>query len=159
MTGVWLTFIITYSEYPITVSSYHYRAPELLLGMKQYDYSLDMWSFACIFAGLVCNSFPFVKGRDKSNVELLRNISGLLGENEFWNYIEKYGLNGVSEEILGAIVNPSEEGRLVLMRSDSALKSNLALDLISKVLKVDHQERLTAREAMEHPYFDEVRKT
>jgi len=33
-----------------------------------------------------------------------------------------------------------------------------ALDLLDKLLKYDHQERLTAAEAMLHPYFDGVRK-
>lgn len=28
-----------------------------------------------------------------------------------------------------------------------------ALDFLDKLLRYDHQERLTAREAMEHPYF------
>merc|ERR1711916_96317 len=33
-----------------------------------------------------------------------------------------------------------------------------ALDLLDQVLVYDFNERLTAREAMEHPYFDKVRK-
>jgi casein kinase II subunit alpha len=28
-----------------------------------------------------------------------------------------------------------------------------ALDFLDKLLRYDHQERLTAREAMDHPYF------
>lgn len=31
-------------------------------------------------------------------------------------------------------------------------------DLLDKLLRYDHQERLTAREAMAHPYFDKVRE-
>lgn len=30
-----------------------------------------------------------------------------------------------------------------------------ALDFLDKLLRYDHQDRLTAREAMEHPYFCE----
>lgn len=33
-----------------------------------------------------------------------------------------------------------------------------ALDFLSKLLVYDHQERLTAKEAMEHPYFLPVRE-
>ena len=33
------------------------------------------------------------------------------------------------------------------------LVSPEALDYLDKLLRYDHQERLTAREAMEHPYF------
>jgi casein kinase II subunit alpha len=32
-----------------------------------------------------------------------------------------------------------------------------ALDFLNKLLRYDHQERLTPREAMAHPYFDPVR--
>jgi casein kinase II subunit alpha len=32
-----------------------------------------------------------------------------------------------------------------------------ALDLVDKLLRYDHQERLTAKEAMAHPYFDLIR--
>jgi casein kinase II subunit alpha len=32
------------------------------------------------------------------------------------------------------------------------------LDFLDKLLKYDHQERLTPREAMTHPYFDPVRE-
>jgi serine/threonine protein kinase len=31
--------------------------------------------------------------------------------------------------------------------------SNEAIDLLDKLLRFDHQERLTAREAQDHPYF------
>lgn len=35
--------------------------------------------------------------------------------------------------------------------------SNEAIDFLDKLLKYDHQERLTAEEAMLHPYFEAVR--
>ncbi|MGP7733742.1 protein kinase domain-containing protein [Oceanimonas smirnovii] len=151
-------FYHPYKEYHLRVGSYYYKAPELLLGMKQYDYSLDMWSFACLFAGFIFGDFPFVKGKDKSEVQLIRSISGLFGEGELWDYIEKYNLNGISEEKLKAIVTPSNKSNRIMSKAETPFKTVLALDLLQKTLKVDHQERLTAKEAMEHPYFDEVRK-
>ena len=30
-----------------------FKGPELLVDMKDYDYSLDMWSLGCMFAGMV----------------------------------------------------------------------------------------------------------
>lgn len=39
------------------------------------------------------------------------------------------------------------------------LVSPEALDLLDKLLRYDHQQRLTATEAMEHPYFCEQRST
>lgn len=37
------------------------------------------------------------------------------------------------------------------------LVSPEALDLLDKLLRYDHQQRLTATEAMEHPYFCKTR--
>ncbi len=36
--------------------------------------------------------------------------------------------------------------------------SREALDLMDKLLRYDHRERLSAREAMEHPYFCQLAK-
>lgn len=35
---------------PVVVTLW-YRAPELLLGTKEYDFSIDMWSVGCVMAG------------------------------------------------------------------------------------------------------------
>jgi casein kinase II subunit alpha len=32
------------------------------------------------------------------------------------------------------------------------------LDLLNKLLVYDHAKRLTAKEAMKHPFFDELKK-
>ena len=36
--------------------------------------------------------------------------------------------------------------------------SNEAIDFLDKLLRYDHQERLTAQEAMQHAYFDLVKR-
>lgn len=38
-------------------------------------------------------------------------------------------------------------------RENSHLVENDAIDFLDKLLQYDHAQRLTAREAMEHPYF------
>ena len=49
-------------DYSTEVVTLWYRAPEILLGSKQYDASIDIWSLGCIFAG----NFP-----SSRNVEIL----------------------------------------------------------------------------------------
>ncbi|KAJ3220395.1 Cyclin-dependent kinase 11A [Dinochytrium kinnereticum] len=53
-----------------------YRAPELLLGAKDYSTAVDMWSLGCIFAELV-NKEPMAPGR--SEIDQLNKIFKLLG--------------------------------------------------------------------------------
>lgn len=40
-------------EYNVRVASRYYKGPELLVNNKFYDYSLDIWSLGCMFAGMV----------------------------------------------------------------------------------------------------------
>lgn len=40
-------------EYNVRVASRPFKGPELLVDFMEYDYSLDMWSLGCMFAGMV----------------------------------------------------------------------------------------------------------
>lgn len=40
-------------DYSVRVASRYFKGPELLVNNVYYDYSLDIWSFACMWAGLV----------------------------------------------------------------------------------------------------------
>lgn len=37
----------------------YFKGPELLVDLQDYDYSLDLWSLGCMFAGMVSNAPPF----------------------------------------------------------------------------------------------------
>lgn len=50
-----------------------YRAPELLLGAKEYDTAIDMWSVGCIFAEFL-KSEPLFTGKNES--DQLYQVSG-----------------------------------------------------------------------------------
>uniref|UniRef100_A0A0A9XX56 non-specific serine/threonine protein kinase n=1 Tax=Lygus hesperus TaxID=30085 RepID=A0A0A9XX56_LYGHE len=45
-------------EYHVRVASRYFKGPELLLNMRVYDYSLDLWSFGCMFAGMIFKIHP-----------------------------------------------------------------------------------------------------
>ncbi len=64
-------------EYNVRVASRHYKGPELLVGYQMYDYSLDMWSLGCMFAGIIFNKQPFFCGSDNQNQ--LVKIAKVLG--------------------------------------------------------------------------------
>lgn len=55
------------------------RAPELLLGSKEYTTAVDMWSIGCIFAELV-NNEPLVPGRSEiDQIDKVRRESSGFG--------------------------------------------------------------------------------
>eukprot|EP00158_Paraphelidium_tribonemae_P001978 Partr_v1_DN25010_c0_g1_i1_m51028 putative Cyclin-Dependent Kinase len=57
--GLARTFGIPLRVYSHEVVTLWYRAPEILLGSKQYSTAIDMWSVGCIFAEMASSSALF----------------------------------------------------------------------------------------------------
>ena len=51
-------------EYNVRVASRYFKGPELLVDLQEYDYSLDLWSLGCMFAGMIFRKEPFFHGHD-----------------------------------------------------------------------------------------------
>jgi cyclin-dependent kinase 7 len=118
-----------------------YRPPELLFGAREYSGSVDMWGAGCIFAELMLRT-PYLTGMNE--LDQLGKIFHALGtpSDDVWpgmsalpNYIE---------------FTPSQAPPLASIFSAAPED---ALDLLAKMLKFNPSERLTAAEALKHPYF------
>jgi casein kinase II subunit alpha len=68
----------------------YYKGPELLVDLQDYDYALDMWSLGCMFAALIFRKDPFFCGHD--NYDQLVKIARVLGTEELYDYLNKYGI-------------------------------------------------------------------
>lgn len=143
------------AEYSINVGTKQFKAPELLLEFPHYDYSLDLWSFGCMFAGLITRKLYLFQGDD--NVKQLGQISRVLGTDSLYAYVRKYSIT-LSEELENLKARPPVDWGVVASQRSAKFATPLALDLISRLLLYDHQARATALEAMHHPYFDELKK-
>ncbi|KAL0343537.1 UNVERIFIED_CONTAM: Casein kinase II subunit alpha-2 [Sesamum angustifolium] len=75
-------------EYNVRVASRYFKGPELLVDLQDYDYSLDMWSLGCMFAGMIFRKEPFFYGHD--NQDQLVKIARVLGTDELNAYLHKY---------------------------------------------------------------------
>eukprot|EP00793_Prasinoderma_coloniale_P002804 PRCOL_00002286-RA len=142
-------------EYNVRVASRYFKGPELLVDLQDYDYSLDMWSLGAMFAGMIFRKEPFFYGHD--NYDQLVKIAKVLGTEELYAYLAKYRieLDPHLEALVGRHARkPWEKFKTA---ENQHLVTPEALDFLDKLLRYDHQERLTAKEAMAHPYFDAVR--
>ncbi|KAF8989147.1 kinase-like domain-containing protein [Cyathus striatus] len=150
----WAEFYHPKTQYSTRVSSY-FKGPELLLDFQEYDYSLDMWNFGCMFASMIFCKEPFFHGHD--NYDQLLRISKVLGTDDLFSYIDKYNiqLDLQYKELLGRF--PRKPWTQFITAENQRYISNEAFDLLDKLLLYDHQQRLTARESQAHPYFDPVR--
>ena len=164
-------FYLPGKEYNVRVASRHYKSPELLIGFGHYDYAIDMWSVGCILAGLLFRREPFFRGKD--NEDQLGKIVSVLGTRDFLPYVRKCNVR-LTSGMRAAIgkycsvalsgerdVGSSNVGRrkpwLTFLLPTCPIPSSEALDLLDKLLVYDHEQRWTAREALGHSFFDEIR--
>uniref|UniRef100_A0A674EG50 non-specific serine/threonine protein kinase n=1 Tax=Salmo trutta TaxID=8032 RepID=A0A674EG50_SALTR len=118
---------------------------------KMYDYSLDMWSLGCMLASMIFRKEPFFHGHD--NYDQLVRIAKVLGTEDLYDYIDKYNieLDPRFNDILGR--HSRKRWERFVHSENQHLVSTEALDFLDKLLRYDHHARLTAREAMDQPYF------
>lgn len=143
------------TDYHIRVGSRYYKAPELLVGYKRYDYSLDMWSVGCMLASMIFRKEHFFRGTDNDD-QLLR-IMKTLGTELFDVYLKCFDIP--FETHLEPLLRhyPKQPWVRFITPDNQSQASPESLDLLDKLLKYDHRERLTAHEAQAHAYFNSVR--
>ncbi|KAJ2880886.1 Casein kinase II subunit alpha [Coemansia aciculifera] len=144
------------TDYNVRVASRYFKGPELLVDYTPYDYSLDMWSLGCMFGSMIFRKEPFFHGHD--NYDQLVKIAKVLGTDELHAYLKKYNivLNEQYDKILGTY--PRKAWSKFVTIENQRFVSTEAMDFLDRLLRYDHMERLTAKEAMSHPYFDPVRE-
>jgi len=143
------------TDYHIRVGSRYYKAPELLVGYKLYDYSLDLWSVGCMLASMMFRKEHFFRGDD--NDDQLLKIMKTLGTAQFDEYLMTYNIHFETDHSGLLDHYPSQPWIRFITTENQQNVSAESLDLLGKVLRYDHMERLTAREAQGHTFFNCVR--
>ncbi|KAL4422316.1 hypothetical protein ABPG75_008513 [Micractinium tetrahymenae] len=122
-----------------------YRAPEVLLGAEHYTEAVDLWSCGCILAELLRND-PLFPGRTEA--AMLSLMSGLLGapNDRIWPGLRDLPLAHKFS------LPPQPYNYL---RKEFPQLSDSGIDLLNRLLTYDPEKRITARQALRHPYFTE----
>lgn len=130
-----------------------YRAPEILLGAKEYSTAIDMWSVGCIMAELLAKE-PLFKG--KTEVEQLDKIFKTLGtpNEKIWPGIAN--LPGSSAKFVKQPYNLLRKKFPATSFIGSPALTDLGFDLLSKLLTYDPEKRITAEDALNHKWFLEA---
>ncbi|CAD6884305.1 unnamed protein product [Tilletia laevis] len=132
---------------PLTdyVATRWYRAPEIMLCLKDgYGSEIDMWSIGCILAELMSGQ-PIFPGKDY--VDQIARINSVLGAPSDQT-IAKIG----SEKARTYLLSLPKEATTSLERLYPNATPD-AIDLLSKMLCWDPEERISAADALQHPWL------
>ena len=141
-------------EYNTRVSSRPYKGPELLVNHQRYDFSMDIWSVGCMFAAFIFRVKHFFLGRD--NEDQLAKIISVLGYQDFLKYVSNYNIDTSRLDVYYLKKKLKKKFTDYISKDNKHLCSPEAIDLLKKMLIYDHGQRITAREALCHPYFSGI---
>ncbi|XP_027901220.1 serine/threonine-protein kinase NLK isoform X1 [Xiphophorus couchianus] len=131
------------------VVTQYYRAPEILMGSRHYSNSIDIWSVGCIFAELLGRRILF---QAQSPIQQLDLITDLLGTPSM--EAMRTACEGARAHILrGTHKQPS----LPVLYTLSSQATHEAVHLLCRMLVFDPSKRISAKDALAHPYLDEGR--
>lgn len=140
-----------YSKQPYTeyISTRWYRAPECLLTDGYYGPEMDLWGAGCVMFEIT-SLYPLFPGSNE--IDQVNRIHKVLGTPTA-ECLAKFKSKGASH------INfdfPPQKGIGIQQLVPHA--SPESIDLIVKLLKYDASDRITAREAMRHPFFKDIRE-
>ncbi|EER29425.1 negative regulator of the PHO system [Coccidioides immitis H538.4] len=143
--GLARAFGIPVNTFSNEVVTLWYRAPDVLLGSRTYNTSIDIWSAGCIMAEMYTGR-PLFPGT--TNEDQLQKIFRLMGtpSERSWP-----GISQFPEYKPNLHVYATQDLRLILPQIDQ-----LGLDLLSRMLQLRPEMRISAAEALRHPWFHEL---
>ena len=128
--------IKTYTHEVVTL---WYRAPEILMGAKEYSTSVDLWSVGAIMVEMAQKK-PLFPG--DSEIDQLFKIFKLHGtpNEDSWPGVSK----------LRDFKNTFPKFRGGKLQENSKNLDSFGLDLVSKMMNIDPAKRISARVALQH---------
>ncbi|XP_040847624.1 mitogen-activated protein kinase 12 isoform X2 [Ochotona curzoniae] len=127
-----------------------YRAPEVILNWMHYTQTVDIWSAGCIMAEMITGKTLF-KGND--HLDQLKEIMKVTGTPPA-EFVQKLQSADAKQYVQGLPVCERKDLSSVVTNA-----SPLAVALLEKMLLLDGDQRVTAAEALAHPYFESLHDT
>ena len=138
-------------KYSSHVATRIFKPPELLICYPYYDYSIDIWSAGLTFSIMLFKRIVIEYG--ESDAEQLLKIGDLVGGESLIKYARSLnvGLSDKTIQILSS--KPGTGWEPYIEKASKDICTPEAIHLLKLMMTVDHRERITAKEAMKHPFF------
>ncbi|KAG8627069.1 hypothetical protein KVT40_004552 [Elsinoe batatas] len=143
--GLARAFGIPVNTFSNEVVTLWYRAPDVLLGSRTYNTSIDIWSAGCIMAEMYTGR-PLFPGT--TNEDQLQKIFRLMGtpSERTWP-----GISQFPEYKSNFTVYHTQDIRNYLPQVDP-----VGLQLIGSMLQLRPELRVSAQQALQHPWFADL---
>ncbi|XP_078730718.1 mitogen-activated protein kinase 15-like isoform X1 [Lampetra fluviatilis] len=124
------------------VATRWYRAPEILLASPRYTKGVDMWSVGCIVGEMLLGKAIFPGTSTLNQIERIMSVIPQPSKEDVLAIKSEYG---------GSVLEKMGRQRQSLESLLPNAPPN-ALDLLKRLLVFNPEKRLTAEEALGHPY-------
>ena len=125
-----------------------YRAPEILLGQREYSTPIDIWSIGLIFYEMAHRKPLFAGDCEIDQIFKIFQMYGTPTE-KTWP-----GITKLPEFKLNF---PQFKGKGI--QSYNTLIDHVGVDLLEKMIQLDPCKRISAKQALNHPFFDDLDKS
>ena len=143
--GLARSYALPIRNFTNNVVTLYYRPPDVLLGNMDYTTDIDIWSIGCIFAEMVLLS-PLFKTSENLMVDHIFHFLGTPTE-ETYPKLEFLPLWDSEKYKFRAGIG---------LRDKMKDLDDVGFDLLMKFLQVDPDKRISAEEALKHPFFNDL---
>lgn len=143
--GLARAFGIPVNTFSNEVVTLWYRAPDVLLGSRTYNTSIDIWSAGCIMAEMYTGRPLFPGTANEDQLVRIFRIMGTPSERT-WPGISQY-----SEYKRDFQMYATQDLRIILPQIDPS-----GIDLLQRMLQLRPELRISAHDALNHPWFNDL---
>jgi negative regulator of PHO system len=143
--GLARAFGIPVNTFSNEVVTLWYRAPDVLLGSRTYNTSIDIWSAGCIMAEMYTGRPLFPGTTNEDQLVRIFRIMGTPSERT-WP-----GISQFSEYKQNFQMYATQDLRQILPQIDLS-----GIDLLQRMLQLRPELRISAHDALNHPWFNDL---
>ncbi|TNN07088.1 Serine/threonine-protein kinase NLK2 isoform 1 [Schistosoma japonicum] len=131
------------------VVTQYYRSPELLMEATRYSYAVDIWSVGCTFAELLGRRILFPARSPLEQLELIINLTGSPSPGD----LESCHPDACCFVLSSRLRDPN----LSILYALTPDVNELTVHLLGSMLKFNPRQRISAADALNHPFLEEAR--